>query len=287
MANPKKRLPNNVPGDFFVDSTCINCDTCRQLAPAIFGDDGEYSFVELQPQNPIQSREALRALLACPTQSIGTTGKVKAREVMADFPLLLEDQVYYCGFNSEDSFGGNSYFIQHPEGNWMIDSPRWTPFLVKQLERLGGVAKIFLTHRDDVADAAKYAKHFGAKRIIHEGDKSGMPDAEIFLEGMEPISMGRDFLIIPTPGHTRGHSVLLYKNKYLFSGDHLWWSRRTRHLGASRRHNWHSWKKQIDSIKRLQDYSFDWVLPGHGRRAHFPKEKMARELAELVEEMHA
>jgi glyoxylase-like metal-dependent hydrolase (beta-lactamase superfamily II) len=152
---------------------------------------------------------------------------------------------------------------------------------------LGGVAKIFLTHRDDVADAAKYAKHFGAKRIIHEGDKSGMPDAEIFLEGMEPISMGRDFLIIPTPGHTRGHSVLLYKNKYLFSGDHLWWSRRTRHLGASRRHNWHSWKKQIDSIKRLQDYSFDWVLPGHGRRAHFPKEKMARELAELVEEMHA
>ena len=34
MANPKKRVPENVPGDFFVDSTCIDCDACRQIAPA-------------------------------------------------------------------------------------------------------------------------------------------------------------------------------------------------------------------------------------------------------------
>ena len=32
MANPKKRVPENVPGDFFVDSTCIDCDACRQIA---------------------------------------------------------------------------------------------------------------------------------------------------------------------------------------------------------------------------------------------------------------
>jgi hypothetical protein len=36
MANPKKRVPENVPGDFFVDSTCIDCDTCRQIAPQVF-----------------------------------------------------------------------------------------------------------------------------------------------------------------------------------------------------------------------------------------------------------
>ena len=33
MANPKLRLEENVAGEFFVDSTCIDCDTCRQLAP--------------------------------------------------------------------------------------------------------------------------------------------------------------------------------------------------------------------------------------------------------------
>ena len=32
MANLKKRVPENFPGDFFVDSTCIDCDACRQIA---------------------------------------------------------------------------------------------------------------------------------------------------------------------------------------------------------------------------------------------------------------
>ena len=45
MANPKKRVPQNVPGDFFVDSTCIDCDTCRQIAPRVFGEAPGASFV--------------------------------------------------------------------------------------------------------------------------------------------------------------------------------------------------------------------------------------------------
>ena len=49
MANLKKRVPENVPGDFFVDSTCIDCDACRQIAPAVFGEAAETSFVKAQP----------------------------------------------------------------------------------------------------------------------------------------------------------------------------------------------------------------------------------------------
>jgi len=37
MADPKLAHPANVPGEFFVDTNCINCPTCRQIAPAIFG----------------------------------------------------------------------------------------------------------------------------------------------------------------------------------------------------------------------------------------------------------
>ena len=33
MANPKKRVPENVPGEFFVDSTCIDCDTSFHAPP--------------------------------------------------------------------------------------------------------------------------------------------------------------------------------------------------------------------------------------------------------------
>ena len=72
MADIKRRFPENVPGEFFVDSTCIDCDTCRQLAPETFEDAGEHSFVQVQPYTAEQQRQALRALLACPTGSIGT-----------------------------------------------------------------------------------------------------------------------------------------------------------------------------------------------------------------------
>jgi len=49
MANPKKRVPEYVPGDFFVDTTCIDCDACRQVGPAVFGEAAETSFVKAQP----------------------------------------------------------------------------------------------------------------------------------------------------------------------------------------------------------------------------------------------
>src|SRR5688500_12892055 len=114
MASLEKLLPENVPGEFFVDSTCIDCDTCRQLAPRVFGETGEFSFVRQQPAHADEERDALQALVSCPTGSIGTRSKSRAKEVMNDFPLLLEGDVYYCGFNSPKSFGGNSYFIRRP-----------------------------------------------------------------------------------------------------------------------------------------------------------------------------
>ena len=167
MANFNKRVPENVSGEFFVDSTCIDCDTCRQLAPATFGETSAYAFVHTQPQRPETTRQALRALLACPTGSIGTVHHHNTHEVRTDFPLRLADEVFYCGFNSPKSYGGNSYFVQHADGNWLIDAPKFLPPLVRQFEARGGLSRIFLTHRDDVADAARYAQHFVAQRIIH------------------------------------------------------------------------------------------------------------------------
>ena len=50
VANLAKRVPQDVAGDFFVDTTCIDCDTCRQLAPAVFGEAAETAFVQAQPE---------------------------------------------------------------------------------------------------------------------------------------------------------------------------------------------------------------------------------------------
>src|SRR5580698_11445888 len=187
MANPLKSVRENVPGDFFVDTTCIDCDTCRQLAPAVFAEGPGTAYVHRQPGAAGDRRQALRALLACPTGSIGDRADDDRKAVMADFPLLVEDPVYYCGFNSPKSFGGNSYFIQHPQGNWLVDSPKFLPHLARKFGEMGGIRYIFLTHQDDVADAAKYAEKFGSQRIIHEEDRRAQPGAEIILQGEDPI----------------------------------------------------------------------------------------------------
>jgi len=111
MANFNTRAPENAPGEFCVDATCIDCDTCRQLAPATFGETAAYAFVHTQPQTSEDTRQALRALLACPTGSIGTVHPHNIKAVRTDFPLHLDDGVFYCGFNSPKSYGGNSYFV--------------------------------------------------------------------------------------------------------------------------------------------------------------------------------
>src|ERR1700683_4943125 len=157
MAELAKRLPENVEGPFFVDSTCIDCDTCRQIAPATFGGTGDFSFVQLQPRSAEERRYAYRALVACPTGSIAAADKCGVAEAVREFPLTLAPGLFYCGFNSRKSFGGNSYFLRHPKGNWLIDAPRFVEHLARRIEEEGGIRYIFLTHRDDVADASRYA----------------------------------------------------------------------------------------------------------------------------------
>jgi len=285
MADRAHRLPENVAGTFFVDSTCIDCDTCRQIAPATFGETGDYSYVQRQPCGEGEERAAFRALVACPTASIGAEDKSGAKRAVAEFPWSVAPGIWYCGFASRKSFGGSSYFVEHADGNWLIDSPRYVEHLAQRFEAMGGIRHIFLTHRDDVADADRYAARFGATRIIHRLELGAQPDAERVMEGFEAQELAPGFLAIPTPGHTAGHTALLHDGRVLFSGDHLWWSRARRRLNASRDVCWYSWRQQVASVKLLAGYEFEWVLPGHGERVHFPREQMKRELEKLIGEI--
>jgi glyoxylase-like metal-dependent hydrolase (beta-lactamase superfamily II)/ferredoxin len=285
MANKAKRVPENVPGNFFVDSTCIDCDACRQIAPSVFSQAAETSFVSHQPTDPNDRRSAVHALLSCPTGSIGCLGDDDVKARMADFPLLVEEPVYYCGFNSPKSFGGNSYFIRHPEGNWLIDSPKFIKPIVQRLEVLGGIDFIFLTHRDDVADAGQFADHFNAQRIIDRRELDSQPDAEIVLDGNDPTSIANDFLVIPTPGHSAGHCCVLFENRFLFTGDHLYWNRDLQQLDAFRDYCWYSWTVQKESMRRLSQFSFEWILPGHGQRVELPASTMSEQMAQLIDRM--
>jgi glyoxylase-like metal-dependent hydrolase (beta-lactamase superfamily II)/ferredoxin len=286
MANPAKRLASNVSGDFFVDSTCIDCDQCRELAPAVFGDGDGHAIVLRQPDSPVALRAALRALVTCPVGAIGAVQKHALAPVVESFPEPIAENVHFCGFASPDSFGASSYLIVREQGNVLVDSPRYAARLVRRIEELGGVRWMFLTHVDDIADHAKFRRHFGCQRILHQQEiRAATADIEWKLAGSLPQALGEDLTAIPTPGHTRGHTVLLYRERYLFTGDHLWWSPARGQLSASRTYCWYSWPQQVESMERLLDYRFEWVLPGHGHRHFASPAAMRDSLAVCVQWM--
>jgi glyoxylase-like metal-dependent hydrolase (beta-lactamase superfamily II)/ferredoxin len=285
MANPKRMRAGNAPGDFFVDDTCIDCDTCRWVARDLFTQVGDGSAVTRQPQNPPERRNAFLALRACPTASIGCQGD-KSGLKDADFPMEIEPGLYYLGYASPDSFGAASYLLARPDGNVMVDSPRFHEPLAKAVDALGPVAWMVLTHRDDVADHAQWAARLGCKRVLHRDDvDSDTRDVEVQPEGLARVALGPGLSFIPVPGHTRGHSVLHADKRYLFTGDHLEFDEDAGSLRAFKDFCWYDWKKQAASMRRLLDLDFEWVLPGHGRQGHAAAPKMRAWLNECVEWM--
>jgi glyoxylase-like metal-dependent hydrolase (beta-lactamase superfamily II)/ferredoxin len=282
MASLQQRLPENVAGDFFVDSTCIDCDTCSQLAPGIFRDHGDQCSVHHQPQTIDETRLAMMALVSCPTGSIGAVQRHDAHIGIDAFPLPLDENVYFCGFTSESSFGAWSYLITRPAGNILIDSPRFATQLLKRIDALGGVSRMLLTHKDDVADHELFHKKFGCERFMHADDGAARLGLEQVIHGTEPFQLDDDLLVIPVPGHTRGHVVYLYRNKFLFTGDHLAWSPARETLTAFRSVAWYSWTKQTESMQKLLSYEFEWVLPGHGDIQHADAQTMHHHLERCV-----
>lgn len=76
VANRNEKLPGNIPGFYYVDSSCIDCDLCRGNAPSFFRRDDEagFSVVYRQPLTPEEFERAEDARLGCPTESIGNDG---------------------------------------------------------------------------------------------------------------------------------------------------------------------------------------------------------------------
>jgi ferredoxin len=77
MSDLTQKLPENRPGRFYVDATCIDCDLCRETAPENFtrNDDEGHSFVYRQPSDPAQEAACLAALEECPVEAIGNDGQ--------------------------------------------------------------------------------------------------------------------------------------------------------------------------------------------------------------------
>jgi ferredoxin len=76
MADAANKYAENVEGKFYVDDQCIDCDLCRETAPANFkrNDDGGHSYVYKQPETPEEEALCKEAMEGCPVEAIGSDG---------------------------------------------------------------------------------------------------------------------------------------------------------------------------------------------------------------------
>ena len=76
MADAANKYPENVPGKFYVDNQCIDCDLCRETAPENFNRnvDGGYSYVSKQAESPDEENRCKEAKEGCPVEAIGDNG---------------------------------------------------------------------------------------------------------------------------------------------------------------------------------------------------------------------
>ena len=285
LSSRRTRRSENATGDIFVDSSCIDCDTCRWLAPATFQRENGQSAVYTQPADEATRLLALAAAAACPTSSIRSESeKSAAVKYGKEFPMAVENLpnstnaapgVYYLGMTSEDSFAASSWLIVEEDGTGvMVDVPRYSESMAKRIEALCDKLTMVLTHRDDVAGHDRWAKRMNAKRIIHEDEanaRQGTDECEIQLTNAQfPYKLKDGFELVHLPGHTVGCIVLVHeRTRSLFSGDHLLFSHRTGSLLPSPQFTWYSWQVLSESMEKTAELPFLHVWPGHGRHHHF------------------
>jgi glyoxylase-like metal-dependent hydrolase (beta-lactamase superfamily II) len=278
--------PANVPGPWFVDRRCIDCDAMRQVAPELFERVDRQSVIRRQPATPEEEERMWLAALACPTNSVR---RDPPRSRPTDlYPHEFADGVHHCGYNSPDSYGANAFLAVRDAGNVMVDAPRFVRPLVERIAALGGLDHVLLTHRDDVADADRWAERFGARVWIHAADADAAPFATDVVDGEDPIAIRDDLLLVPCPGHTRGSVLFLLEERFLFTGDSLYWSRTHDDLAVHLRQTWFSLDVQLASLGRVaREHRFSAVLAGHGSRHETTVEDMHARLEALVERSRA
>src|SRR5688572_11173534 len=107
MANPRKKRPENAPGDFFVDDTCIDCGVCYWMSPRVFVEKSSQSIVAKQPATLEDEALSAEALVSCPVGAIGG----HAKDAVRAFPKQYACNVFCCGYAARNTFGAMSWMI--------------------------------------------------------------------------------------------------------------------------------------------------------------------------------
>lgn len=130
LAPFKAPRAQNCQGNLFVDESCIDCDVCRWVCPSVYKRVGIKSAVYQQPGTVDEKLRAFAALLSCPVGAIRTRSPDPLmKEALYLFPTAINVEklpgVLHLGYHSLKSIGATPYLLALPEGNVMIDTPRF------------------------------------------------------------------------------------------------------------------------------------------------------------------
>lgn len=77
-----RKIPENADGRFYVDTNCINCSLCPEIAKDIFAtnhDEG-YEYVKKQPQNDAELRLVQEVIRLCPASAVRDRNDMRHRK---------------------------------------------------------------------------------------------------------------------------------------------------------------------------------------------------------------
>lgn len=125
----------------------------------------------------------------------------------------------------------HAYLWTPPSGGNVLFYSTVTDADFDEIERRGGVAHQYLSHRDEAGPmVGEIAKRFGARLHAGRGDANRIAkvaDGGIWLDRRQVDENGVE--IIPTPGHTPGSTCYLVNGvggeRYLFTGDTIYTER--------------------------------------------------------------
>ncbi|MDB5096712.1 MAG: beta-lactamase [Cyanobacteria bacterium RYN_339] len=279
MARKDLRYPQNVDGVFYVDRKCIDCERCRRIAPEHFGwDEAGHSWVFSQPETPEAIAACERAKETCPVGAIGADGHLEGPPPIRQ----LLPGLFALGHPSPLTDDADAYLIVRPDGNVLVDLPAFHQDLLPQLQALGDLRYIFVTHEDTLGEVEDFQLHFGAEVIMHESeaDQVQLAVAHAFTG---THAFADDLQVIHTPGHTRGSSCLLWRRHggCLFVGDHLL---PQGDALVPERFDWtYDWDLQQAQARALLAEPWNHAFPAHGAgelpRGFLPKAKARLEAA--------
>ncbi|CEM19257.1 unnamed protein product [Vitrella brassicaformis CCMP3155] len=283
---------------------CMGLGCCRNACPSVFGEI-EMSRKRERADRCIRQEAALHARRVhsdetssenCPPKAIHWTklpaALMQETSEWEGFPELIDSgdgYQFYCLGAVTPPIGSESYLIvREGRGNIMVEPASQAKQVVDFVMQQGGVKYLIMTHRDSISGLRFWRKQTGCEGVLHSDEACYLSvyfestyGLEHWVRGKGPVSSlpdgDPDVKLVHTPGHTKGHMCVLYKDRLLMTGDHLGYSHRSRSLTCLRAACWYDWSTQIESVRVLKQFSFLWVLPSHGQRYK----------AKSVSEMHS